>query len=89
MNYFKKNVLLMLAGALLSSQALAQDAQNAEMTYADREVSEIVGIPEGTVRSRLRRAMAQLRDDVREIAGSSDLANATLQRIDTLLGAKS
>ena len=42
MSYFKKNVLLMLAGALITSQGLAQDAQTEMTAYAEREVGEIV-----------------------------------------------
>ncbi|MGI9291940.1 MAG: hypothetical protein ACR2QG_11800 [Gammaproteobacteria bacterium] len=42
MSYTRKNLLLMFAGTLLASQALAQDAQNAATAYAEREVSEII-----------------------------------------------
>jgi hypothetical protein len=42
MSYFRKNVLLMLAGALIASQGLAQNDQNAATAYAEREVDEIV-----------------------------------------------
>ena len=42
MSYVRKNVLLMLAGALIASQGLAQDDQNASSAYAESEVSEIV-----------------------------------------------
>jgi hypothetical protein len=42
MSYSRKNVLLMLAGALIASQGLAQDDQNAATAYSEREVSEIV-----------------------------------------------
>ena len=42
MSYFRKNVLLMLAGALIASQGLAQDGQNAATAYAEREVGETV-----------------------------------------------
>ena len=42
MSYFRKNVLLMVAGALIASQGLAQDGQNAATAYADREVGETV-----------------------------------------------
>ena len=38
----RKNLLLLLAGTLIASQALAQDEQNAATVYAEREVSEIV-----------------------------------------------
>ena len=38
----RKNVLLILAGTLIASQALAQDDENAATEYAEREVSEIV-----------------------------------------------
>ena len=38
----RKNVLLILAGTLIASQALAQDDQNAATAYTEREVSEIV-----------------------------------------------
>ena len=42
MSYSKKNVLLMLAGALLASQGLAQNMENEPTAYAEREVSEII-----------------------------------------------
>ena len=42
MSYSRQNVLLMLAGALIASQGLAQDGQNAATAYADREVGETV-----------------------------------------------
>ena len=42
MSYSRKNVLLMIAGALIASQGLAQDDQNAATGYAEREVDEIV-----------------------------------------------
>ena len=42
MSYSRKNVLLMLAGALIASQGLAQDGQNAATAYAEREVGETV-----------------------------------------------
>jgi len=38
----RKNVLLILAGTLIASQALAQDDQNAATAFAEREVGEIV-----------------------------------------------
>ena len=42
MSYFGKNVLLMLAGALIASQGLAQNDQNAATAFAEREVGETV-----------------------------------------------
>jgi len=42
MSYFRKNVLLIIAGALIASQGLAQDAQNVATAYADGEVGETV-----------------------------------------------
>ena len=42
MSYFRKNILLMLAGALIASQGWAQDAQNVATAYAEREVGETV-----------------------------------------------
>ena len=42
MSYFRKNVLLMLAGALIASQGLAQNDQNVATAYAEREVGETV-----------------------------------------------
>ena len=42
MSYSRQNVLLMLAGALIASQGLAQDNQNAATAYAEREVGETV-----------------------------------------------
>ena len=38
----RKNLLLILAGTLIASQAVAQDDQNTTTAYAEREVSEIV-----------------------------------------------
>ena len=38
----RKNLLLILAGTLIASQALAQDDQNAAIVYSEREVSELV-----------------------------------------------
>ena len=42
MSYSRKNVLLMLAGALIASQGLAQDDQNVATAYSEREVGETV-----------------------------------------------
>ena len=42
MSYSGKNVLLMLAGALIATQGLAQNEQNAATAYSEREVDEIV-----------------------------------------------
>jgi hypothetical protein len=42
MSYSRQNVLLMLAGALIASQGLAQDDQNAATAYAERDVGETV-----------------------------------------------
>jgi len=42
MSYSRKNVLLMLAGALIASQGFAQNDQNAATAYTEREVDEIV-----------------------------------------------
>ena len=42
MRDYKKKVLLIVAGALITSQVVAQDEQMAATAYAEREVSEIV-----------------------------------------------
>ena len=42
MSYFRKNVLLMLTGALIASQGLAQNDQNAATAYSELEVGETV-----------------------------------------------
>lgn len=42
MSFSRKTVLLMLAGALISSQGFAEDEQNAAMANAEREVGETV-----------------------------------------------
>ena len=42
MSYFRKNVLLIIAGALIASQGLAQDGQNAATAYSERQMDEIV-----------------------------------------------
>jgi hypothetical protein len=42
MSYSRKNVLLMVAGALFATQGLAQDAQNAATAYVESEVGETV-----------------------------------------------
>jgi RNA polymerase sigma-70 factor (ECF subfamily) len=40
-------------------------------------------IPEGTVKSRLRRGREQLRDAIERLAGNPDLAHSTVDGIDT------
>jgi hypothetical protein len=42
MSYSRKNVLLMVAGALFATQGLAQDAQNAATAYVESEVGETI-----------------------------------------------
>lgn len=47
------------------------------------EISEVVEVPEGTVRSRLTRARTMLGEHVRQIAASPEAAEATLTGFDS------
>lgn len=53
-----------------------------------REVAAILEIPEGTVRSRLRRAIASLRETIGNLAGSKERARATLDSLNELVAEK-
>jgi RNA polymerase sigma-70 factor (ECF subfamily) len=46
------------------------------------ELAEILGVPEGTIRSRLRRARDLLTQQVQAIAGQPHLVDSTLSRLD-------
>lgn len=43
-----------------------------------RELAEVLGVPEGTIRSRLRRAIAALRDELEKLARSPADVDSTL-----------
>lgn len=60
-----------------------------------RELAEILGVPEGTVRSRLARAREHLMREIEALAASPELSSSTMQGFDTwarslrdLLGAR-
>lgn len=46
------------------------------------EIASVLGIPEGTVRSRIRRARLQLEQKIRELTDSPVLLESTLTRLD-------
>jgi len=46
--------------------------------FTVRETAELLGKPEGTVKSHLHRALCSLREDLSDLAGPSDLASADL-----------
>ena len=60
--------------------------QLVELYYFEKlpghELAEALEIPEGTVRSRLRRALAMLRTEIERLAESPELAASTLGSID-------
>ena len=47
------------------------------------EIAEVLEIPEGTVRSRLRRAREQLQDAVKALAESPEHVESTMTRLDS------
>jgi RNA polymerase sigma factor (sigma-70 family) len=47
------------------------------------EIAEVLEIPEGTVRSRLRRAREQLQDAVKVLAESPEQVESTMTRLDS------
>jgi RNA polymerase sigma factor (sigma-70 family) len=47
------------------------------------EIAEVLEIPEGTVRSRLRRAREQLQDAVKAMAESPEQVESTMTRLDS------
>ena len=49
---------------------------------AGPELAEVLELPEGTVRSRLRRAMARLRDELEVLAESRERLESTLSDLD-------
>jgi RNA polymerase sigma factor (sigma-70 family) len=50
-----------------------------------RQIAQVLEISENTVRSRLSRARAALREKIEELAGSPPLADATLRSVDSRL----
>jgi RNA polymerase sigma factor (sigma-70 family) len=48
------------------------------------EVARVLGIPEGTVRSRVRRALTQLREHISSLAAGARLAQDTLRFVDEM-----
>lgn len=75
---------LLLAGL----RRIPVDCQVAlELLYWERlttaEMAAVLAIPEGTVKSRLRRGRALLREAIEALAASPDLAASTLLGIDT------
>ncbi len=46
------------------------------------EIAEVLEVPEGTIRSRIRRARLQLRTLIRELASSPDILASTLTGLD-------
>lgn len=68
---------------LLALRRIPLDLQEVlELTYFEklkgRELAEILDIPEGTVRSRLRRAIEALRDQLERMMSSPQLVESTL-----------
>ncbi|MCA9619349.1 MAG: RNA polymerase sigma factor [Myxococcales bacterium] len=53
-----------------------------------REVAEALDIPEGTVRSRLRRALDDLRGNIEKLAATDEQAQKTLEGLDHLVGSE-
>ena len=51
------------------------------------DIGEVIELPEGTVRSRLRRARSLLRDEMEKQLGSSELADADVDALAKSLGA--
>ena len=58
-----------------------------ELKYWERmtgpELAEVLGLPEGTVRSRLRKAKATVEEVMAELAGSPELLQSTLTSFDS------
>jgi len=46
------------------------------------QIAEVLGVPEGTIRSRLRRARMQLREHLEALSASPDALKSTLTRLD-------
>jgi RNA polymerase sigma-70 factor (ECF subfamily) len=51
-------------------------------------VAAVLDVPEGTVRSRVRRAIAQLRDEIERVAAPANVTDAALDGVDTLVHSK-
>lgn len=50
------------------------------------EIAVLLGVPEPTVYTRLRRGRHRLRQEIEKLAESSDLANSTVRGLDTWVG---
>ncbi len=57
--------------------------------HSAREVAAILDIPEGTVRSRIRRAIEHLRASVEQLASTTEHASRTLEDLGHLVAARS
>lgn len=47
------------------------------------EIAAVLDVPEGTIRSRIRRARLQLEDKIRELSASARVVESTLTHLDT------
>ena len=73
---------------LLALRRIPIDFQIAVELYyweslSTRELAEVLGVPEGTVRSRLARAREHLAREIEVLAASPQLRDSTMQGFDT------
>ncbi|MEZ4453822.1 MAG: sigma-70 family RNA polymerase sigma factor [Nannocystaceae bacterium] len=64
----------------LDAQVLLELFYWEQLTSA--EIAEVMGVPHGTIRSRLRRARELLRERLRALAESTELLDSTLQDLE-------